>query len=374
MPGLYIHIPFCLQACSYCDFHFKARLDRKDAMMDALSREISERLPGSSHVFDTLYIGGGTPTVLAGDDWQRLMDVCRGHAFWKGEFTVEANPEDLTDEYLGMLHALGVNRLSIGIQSFDDKVLRWMHRRHSGRRAMDAVRSARAAGFANVSIDLIYGIPGMTLSEWEQQLQTAVSLCPDHLSAYHLTIEPRTVFGVQQRKGLLSPVPESESLAQYGLLTRFMQDHGYRHYEISNFALPDREAVHNSAYWKQQPYVGIGPSAHSFTGFSRRWNVANNDRYISGVMSGEAGWFEEEQLTVQDRFNEFVMLSLRTDRGASMADMEKMFEKKYLAFFRQGIQKYLEGGQMVPAGDDAFRIAEPAWMTADSIISDLFVV
>ena len=374
MPGLYIHIPFCLQACCYCDFHFKARLDRKEEMVEALSREMEMRLPGRTSVFDTLYIGGGTPTILSPGNWETLMHACRAHAAWEGEFTVEANPEDLTPAYLQMLKDLGVNRLSIGIQSFDDEVLQWMHRRHSARRAMDAVADARACGFDNLNIDLMYGIPGMSLTLWERQLQTAIRLRPAHISAYHLTIEPHTIFGVQQRKGLLAPVDEQESLAQYHLLTRYMHDAGYGHYEISNFALPGCEAVHNSAYWKHRPYIGFGPSAHSFTGSVRRWNVASNDRYMRGIMQGTDGWFEEEQLAQQDLYNEFVMLSLRMSGGVRMDRLENMFPKKYLAFFKQGIQKYLDGGQMIPAGSGAFRIAEPAWMTADSIISDLFMV
>ena len=374
MPGLYIHIPFCLRACCYCDFHFKARLDRKDEMVSAMSHEIETRLTGAASVFDTLYIGGGTPTVLSPDNWEMLMETCRAHAVWKGEFTVEANPEDLTPAYLQMLKDLGVNRLSIGIQSFDDDVLQWMHRRHSARCAMDAVADAQTCGFDNLNIDLMYGIPGMSLSMWERQLQEAVRLRPAHLSAYHLTIEPQTIFGVQQRKGLLAPVDEQDSLAQYQLLAKYMKDAGYQHYEISNFSLPGCEAVHNSAYWKQQPYAGFGPSAHSFTGSTRRWNVASNNRYMHGVMAGTDDWFEEEQLSERDRYNEFVMLSLRTAWGVRTDRLESIFPKKYLAFFRQGIQKYLDGGQMIPCGPDAFRIAEPAWMIADSIISDLFMV
>ena len=374
MPGLYVHIPFCLQACYYCDFHYKARTDRKHEMLKAIRREAvlrrGEWQSGASG--STWYFGGGTPTVLAPEDWACLKETLSPLYPCHGEWTVEANPEDLTPDYLSMLAALGVNRLSIGIQSFDDGVLRWMHRRHTAERAVEAVRQAQDAGFDNLNIDLIYGIPGMDAAQWRQQLEQAAALHVPHLSAYHLSLEPRTVFGVRLRQGKMAPVPEEESERQYALLTSFLADRGYVHYEISNFAQPGCRAVHNSGYWTGVPYVGLGPSAHSYAGKARRWNIASNDRYIQGVQTGDETWFQTETLTDTEKYDEYVMTRLRTSDGMDLQTMAALFGEARTAECRRLMEKYLQSGQIQPLGGMRYRIAEHAWLTADSIISDLF--
>ena len=374
MPGLYVHIPFCLQACYYCDFHYKARTDRKPDMLKAIQREASLRCGewSATETGATWYFGGGTPTVLSAEEWAVLKESLSPLYPCHGEWTVEANPEDLTPDYLSMLKQLGVNRLSIGIQSFDDGMLRWMHRRHTAERAVESVRQAQAAGFENLSIDLRYGIPGMTVVDWRCQLEQAAALHVPHLSAYHLTLEPRTVFGVRLRQGKMAPVQEEESERQYTLLTSFLADNGYEHYEISNFAQPGYRAVHNSGYWTGVPYVGLGPSAHSYDGNSRRWNIASNDRYIQGVQTGDETWFQTETLSDTEKYDEYVMTRLRTSDGMDLQTMAGLFGEQRTAECLRDMEKYLRSGQIQPLGGTRYRIAEHAWLTADSIIADLF--
>ena len=381
MPGVYVHIPFCAKACYYCDFHFKAHLEKKERMICALSEEIRIRtadLPEDAQERRavSLYFGGGTPSVLSPAEWETLWRILKDtyHILPDAEITAEVNPEDLSLPYLVFLKKTGINRLSIGIQSFDDQVLQWMNRRHTASRAITAVQEAREAGFDRISVDLMYGIPGMSAAQWEKQLDQALALTPEHLSAYHLTIEPRTVFGVRCRKGQLTPVDERDSLIQYRILTDKLAQAGYRHYEISNFARPGYEARHNSSYWRQEPYIGFGPSAHSFDGTFRRWNIAHNDKYMQGVFSRDASWYEMEKLTEQDQYNEYLMTSLRTADGVRKNEITSRFGKKYTALFERCIASYLSSGQVLLSGPDTYRIAERHWMLSDSIIRDLFLV
>ncbi len=375
MAGLYIHIPFCGSRCAYCDFYSTTSPERVAAYLEALKREMSSRSQFSilNSQFSTIYVGGGTPSLLTPEQLQELLD--HAATLWDcsslREVTLEANPEDLTDDYLARLcsvdsshslrsvrndskcHPDGVykatrdlpvscNRLSIGIQSFDDGLLRLMNRRHDAARAREAVRAAQAAGFDNISIDLIYGIPGMTAAQWERSLDEAVALGVQHISAYHLTIEPGTVFG----KMNLMPVPEAESERQFETLRRKLGEAGFEHYEISNFAQQGRRAVHNSAYWSGAPYLGVGPSAHSFDGDRRReWVLPDVEKYIAAfsspslreaegdeaIQTGKhwiasgisprndesfpTGIYEGETLSDRELRNERIMTSLRTADG-----------------------------------------------------------
>lgn len=369
MAGLYIHIPFCGRRCGYCDFYSTtlataASLSRNEGTLPSqgeeflrvVKREMTARrdLFVRSQLF-TVYIGGGTPSLLAPGDLQSLLD--HAATLWDctalREVSLEANPEDLTDDYIARLTGTGFGRLSIGVQSFDDGLLRLMNRRHDAARAKSAVRAAQRAGFDNISIDLIYGIPGMTDAQWEHSLDEAVALGVQHISAYHLTIEPGTPFG---RKGL-EEIPEEVSERQFATLRHRLGEAGFEHYEISNFALPGLRAVHNGAYWSGEPYLGVGPSAHSFDGERRReWVVADLGKYTSGPI------YEGETLTDRELANERIMTGLRTAEGVAAAVLTGA-EKTVERFLSEGLLVRKNGHIAIPP---------ERWLLSDHIIGALF--
>ena len=372
MAGIYIHIPFCKQLCHYCDFYFSVSLQRKEEMLQALMREMElrrEYLQGTPA--NTLYIGGGTPSVYRADELNRLIDRCM--EIWKidtlEELTVEVNPEDLDRAYIRALRDTPVTRLSVGIQSFQDDLLRLMNRRHTGATARRVVSDLQEAGFENLSLDLIYGIPSMTEKQWEEDMETALELAPPHLSAYHLTIEPHTVFGNRMRRGLFSPVDEETGERHYFLLEEKMRQAGYVHYEISNFARPGFEARHNSNYWKGEKYVGIGPSAHSYDKRGRRWNVASNKLYLERLEKGT--YYEEETLSLYDRYNEYVMTSLRTARGIDTEQLRKEFGPELSRYFRKEVSALLGDRQLHEEGGRIF-LESKDFLISDFLISRLF--
>lgn len=345
------------------------------AYVEAVVREMEHRHDffADDHI-DTIYIGGGTPSLVRPEVLQSLLD--EAGRLWDTshlkEVTLEANPEDLTDEYLARLADTRFDRLSIGIQSFDDRLLRMMNRRHSAERARQAVRAAQKAGFDNITIDLIYGIPTMTHGEWERSLDEAVGLGVQHISAYHLTIEPRTAFGQMSSTGKIAPIPEAESERQYATLGQRLAEAGFEQYEISNFARTGFRAVHNSGYWSGEPYLGLGPSAHSYNGGRvRSWAVADVGRYLAGV--GSEAIYEHETLTDTDLFNEMVMTSLRRVEGVDLALLEKRFGGEALVNFRHSAERFLRSGDMVE--DDTFIAIPPdKFLLSDYIIETLFEV
>ena len=323
MSGLYLHIPFCRQACHYCDFHFSTSLARKPAVLAALAREAELRAdyfgPAAAPV-SSIYFGGGTPSLLSTDELNELFEVIQRHFPWEAnaEITLEANPDDLTAAWLTGLRTTPVNRLSIGIQSFHEPHLQLMNRAHSAAEAAACVQLAQDAGFENLSIDLIYGIPAPDHGIWTRDLETALALGAPHLSAYALTVEPRTALGRWTEKGRFQPSTDDFTAQQFEQLTATLTSAGYEHYEISNFAWPGREARHNSAYWQGAPYLGLGPSAHSFDGRStRQANVASNAAYLTALGKGELA-ATTEHLTPTDRANEYLMTALRTSRGLDL--------------------------------------------------------
>lgn len=365
MSGIYIHIPFCRQICRYCDFHHVASLARKDGMLDAIGREIDRRRAeiGCGSV-KTLYFGGGTPSVCTPEEIGRFVRQVRER--WRAdtfeEVTLEANPDDLTPAYLDGLREAGIDRLSIGIQSFCDDHLRRMNRRHDARRAIEAVREAQAAGFGNITIDLIYGLPRMTAREWQYSLDRAVELDVQHLSAYHLTIEPRTFFG---RQGL-QPVDESVSEEQFRILRETLSAAGFEHYEVSNFARPGFRARHNSSYWHGEPYLGAGPSAHSYDGARRRrWNVADNRRYLAGEPPGE------ERLTDTDLLNEYLMTRLRTAEGISTDFIAARFGAEQAERIAARCGDFAAAGDMFRTAE-GFAIPAERFLVSDFLIAELF--
>lgn len=363
--SLYIHIPFCKRLCGYCDFFKTISLAHKEEVLAALSQEMRHRSSLlASTTLKTIYFGGGTPTVCTPDELGALL-ACAREVFdclEVEEITVEANPDDLTEEYLEGLRRWGVNRLSIGVQSFRDEDLRMMNRRHNAAQAVEAVRRARKAGFDNISIDLIYGLPDVTLDEWRENVEQAVALGVEHISAYHLTIEENTLFG---KRGVTT-APEELSDAEYMALCEGLQSAGYEHYEISNFALPGCRSKHNSSYWRGTPYLGLGPGAHSFDGERvRSWNEGSVAKYLQGAA------LQSETLSKQERYEEVVMVSLRTAEGVDLDCLERVFGAPYRASFESVAKGFVEQGILTRKGNQ-IAFSEEYWLISDSVIAEFF--
>ena len=373
MAGIYFHIPFCRRICAYCDFYKNADLRLMEQTLAAMEREVVARrdfLRGET--VRTIYFGGGTPSLASAEWIGRAIELCREMFDCSPleEVTLEANPDDLSEEYLRALREVGVNRLSIGIQSFDDDVLRTMNRRHDAAAAVRAVETARAVGFDNITIDLIYGLPFGPKDALTRSLAQAVALGVEHISAYHLTIEPNTRFGRMAERGELAPVPEEESERQYNQVHRTLTEAGYDHYEISNFAREGRRSRHNSSYWQSQPYLGIGPAAHSFDGESRVWAVSSVADYLAGVDRGEC--YENELLTATDRYNEAIMTSLRCREGVDLAELEKKFGRARKEYFVNETARFVASGVLVSDGNRVAMCPE-RWLVSDSVIAELFI-
>jgi oxygen-independent coproporphyrinogen-3 oxidase len=346
-------------------------------MLQALLHEMELRrnyFPASNQDPVTLYFGGGTPSLLTPQELKLLLQKAQA-VFNVKEFvevTLEANPDDLSPACLEALLATGINRLSIGVQSFTPAHLQWMRRRHTAAQAADSVKYAKAAGFVNLTIDLMYGLPALRTEEWAHTLRQALELDVPHISAYHLTIEPRTLLGKQAEKGLLQPLDEEESERQFLLLHHTLTQAGYVHYEVSNFARPGYEALHNSAYWQQQPYIGVGPSAHSFNGVGRQWNKANNKQYVAALAQG-LPFFDSETLTPTMRYNEYILTGLRTAQGVSHAYIRQHFGEQYAGYFSKQSKFYLQTGKLKQLQDGRIYIPSPHFFVSDAIIESLFL-
>lgn len=374
MAGIYIHIPFCRKLCSYCDFyHIITQSDNKQ-YIEALNREAFLRRDylGNQPV-STIYIGGGTPSVLQPPEIKSILDNI-GRNFRVDndpEVTIELNPDDVNDEFLDGLKKTIVNRISIGIQSWRDQDLKFMNRRHTASAAAIALDKIFDAGYDNVTIDLIYGIPGMLAADWASNLDISFSYNIKHLSAYHLTIEPGTMLGKMKEKGALSEIDEDESASQFQLLIEKAGSAGFIHYEISNFGLPGFLSVHNSNYWKQVSYLGLGPSAHSFNGYSRQWNVRDVKKYIKAVDSGCLD-FDIEELDRKTRFNEYLMTSLRTMWGISLDYVEEAFDKEGYDYIKNLSGKFIDYGLMKQEKNTLI-LTNQGKMISDNIISELML-
>lgn len=371
---LYLHIPFCKQACHYCDFHFSTSLSLKSSLVDTLCQEISlqkDYLP--TRTLETIYFGGGTPSLLTEAEIAQIFRTILAHFAVSptAEITLEANPDDLSLEKLHMLRRY-VNRLSIGIQTFDEATLRWMNRAHTATEAESCVWQARKAGFQNMSVDLIYGIPNREKTLWQTDLQKALALDVPHLSAYALTIEPDTAFGRWQKKGKLPPADESLAAEQFEELTKALTDKGYEHYEISNFARPAQYARHNTAYWQRRPYLGVGPSAHSYNGFSRQYNVANNARYIAEIKQGKLP-AEVEELTVVDQVNEYLLTGLRTQWGCSLTELTTLLGEDFAQKQTRDLAAMYASGWLIRNSNDHLQLTGAGKLFADRVAATLFV-
>jgi oxygen-independent coproporphyrinogen III oxidase len=374
MAGIYIHIPFCKQACYYCDFHFSTNTRLKAPMLQAIAQELRMRKKYMGAVqVQSIYLGGGTPSLLEAAALATLLThVAQNFSLSSNmEITLEANPDDITLTKLRTLRAVGINRLSIGIQSFQDSVLCYLNRVHDSQKAIASVEIARRAGFDNLSIDLMYAIPGASQAMWEANLATALQLQPEHIAAYCLTIEQNTVFGHWNKRGRLKAVEEEEAARQFETLVEVLTTHHYEHYEVSNFTQPGYYAQHNTNYWKQGPYLGVGPGAHSYDGVTRQYNVAHNQRYIDSLHRGVVPC-TVEVLTRKDHINEYIMTSLRTQWGCDMAWLTAQHD--YV--LEQTKSTYLEqliDHELAVMNDQKLLLTRQGKLLADQIAMDLFV-
>ncbi len=375
MAGIYIHIPFCSSRCIYCDFFSSVDSSRRGAYVDALCRELSMRCDElRGEVVTTVYFGGGTPSTLTPTEREKIFVTLSTMVDWSActEVTFEANPDDVTDEFLRSLRDTPVNRLSMGVQSFDDGDLKFLRRRHTARSAVEAVERCRRAGYENLSIDLIYGLPNQSLSRWDDNLQQAVALQVPHLSAYNLIYEEGTALWRMRERGEVAECDDETSLRMFEMLMDALAAQGYEHYEISNFALPGQYARHNTSYWQGVPYLGVGASAHSYDGRVRRINPSSLSQYIGAIEQGETA-FEEEIETRDSLYNERILTSLRTRWGLDIKQLKTDFGEERTRYCLEQAQPHLRGGRLELTGD-TLRITRQGIFTSDDIMSDLFWV
>ncbi len=372
MAGIYIHIPFCKKACHYCNFHFSTARDKMGEMVKAIISEAVLNRQYISEKVETIYFGGGTPSLMRGEEirtaiaeFYRLFDVNDD-----AEITLEANPDDIVVENLIAWKEAGITRLSIGIQSFFEEDLKWMNRAHNAEQAHNAVVLAQQYGFSNITIDLIYGTPYLTDEKWKKNIETVLAMNVPHLSCYALTVEPKTALAKMITTHQSADVDADKQARHFSILTEHLSAAGFEHYEISNFALPGFRSKHNSSYWQGKSYLGLGPSAHSYNGKSRQWNIANNSLYITAIEKGEIP-FEEEFLTDMQRLNEYIMTSLRTVEGISLSKVSVDFSELKATTLAEAAKKHIENGHLLLLNGSLQLTADGKFL-ADGIAADLF--
>ena len=374
MASVYIHIPFCKQACNYCNYHFSTKLEKKDLLINSLLKEIQLRSNElKNNKVNSIYFGGGTPSILKKSIIKSLIDSVR-HNFnldKKIEICLEINPDDIKDGDIENYIEIGVNRISVGVQSFFDSDLALMNRRHNSEQATNVIEKVKK-NLKNYSIDLIYGIPNMTIEKWSKNLQTAISFSPPHISAYALTIEENTVFSDWVNKKKINLLSEEEVLNQFNFTLKFLEKKGYDHYEISNFGKRNFYSKNNESYWLGESYIGIGPSAHSFDGKYRSWNISNNIKYINNIKLNKLP-VRREKLSKNDKFNEYIMIGLRTIWGVSSKRVLNEFGKDYLSLIKEKSKKHIKSSNLFWDGE-ILRISNNAKFLTDGIASDLFII
>ena len=375
MAGIYIHIPFCKRRCIYCDFFSTTQSEKKPAYVHALCQELDMRkdyLEGE--YIETIYLGGGTPSQLSQEELEEIFSTLYNIYKVKedAEITLEANPDDLTPEYVHMLRSLPINRISMGIQTFQEETLKLLHRRHTARQAIEAFQRCREAGFQNISIDLMYGLPGETLNTWKQDLQQAIALRPEHISAYHLIYEEGTALWKLKEQHQVEEADEDLSVTLFRTLIDELTRAGYEHYEISNFCLPGLHSRHNSSYWTGKKYLGCGPSAHSFNGTSRQWNVASLDKYIHAIQQGKLD-YEIEELDIYTRYNDFVITAIRTHWGMSLSQLRSTYGEELYRYCLRMAKPHLAQG-VLEMKEDTLKLTKEGIFISDGIMSDLLWV
>ncbi len=373
MSGIYIHIPFCKQACHYCDFHFSTSLKKKEELVNALCTELVLRKNELDGNVETIYFGGGTPSLLSSEELQQIFKtIYKNYTVSENpEITLEANPDDLSKEQILKFTNSQINRLSIGIQSFFEEDLKLMNRAHNASEALESIKEAKQY-FENISIDLIYGIPGMSSERWKKNLEIVLSLDVPHLSCYALTVEPKTALKKFIEKGIVPPVDEEAAKEHYEILLSETEKAGLENYEFSNFGKPGFHSRNNTAYWEGKPYLGIGPSAHSYDGTSRSWNVANNTKYIKSIEEGILP-SEIEILSKENKYNEYIMTGLRTKKGVSLEKVESEFGKKYSEYLLKQAENLLKNNLLI-LENETLKISKKGKFLSDGIAADLFLV
>ena len=375
MAGIYIHIPFCKRRCIYCDFFSTTQSEKKSAYVHALCQELDMRkdyLEGED--IETIYLGGGTPSQLTQKELEEIFSSLYNIYKVKenAEITLEANPDDLTPEYVHMLRSLPIDRISMGIQTFQEETLKLLHRRHTAQQAIEAFRRCREAGFQNISIDLMYGLPGETLDTWEKDLRQAIALRPEHISAYHLIYEEGTALWKLREQHQVEEADEDLSVTLFRTLIDELTHAGYEHYEISNFCLSGLHSRHNSSYWTGKKYLGCGPSAHSFNGTSRQWNVASLDKYIHAIQQGKLD-YEIEELDIYTRYNDYVITTIRTHWGMSLSHLRSTYGEDLYRYCLRMAKPHLEQG-VLEMKEDTLKLTKEGIFISDGIMSDLLWV
>ena len=373
MAGIYIHIPFCKQSCHYCNFHFSTSTKNKDEVLDAIENEIKQKGQATNEAISTIYFGGGTPSILDVNEINSIIN--RIHKEFnvesEAEITIEANPDDLNKEKIINLSLTEINRLSIGVQSFIDKELKIMNRAHDSKKALNSIEISKKY-FNNISIDLMYGVPDSTIESWAYNLDTVSQFDINHISSYALTLEPKTALESFVRK-LVVEMPEEDLVYdQYNLINKKLEPLGFINYEVCSFAKENFFSKNNSAYWLRKKYIGIGPSAHSFDGKSRSWNISNNKKYIDQIKKGKS-FYKKEKLSKVDQYNEYVMTGFRTIWGVSANFIENNFNSKFKNYFTDRIQKHIDQKNII-VKDDIYTTTNEGRFLADGISSDLFLV
>ena len=373
--GIYIHIPFCKRRCNYCAFYSSTLYNTQEKYVDALCREIVERKEYlNEETIETIYFGGGTPSTLTIAQLQRICSTV--YATYRisenPEVTIECNPDDLTEEFLSVLRTMPFNRISMGIQSFNDIQLKRLGRRHNAEKARQAVNNARKAGFSNISIDLMFALPGSTAEEWQNDLESAIELKPDHISAYNLMYEEGTPLYRALQRGDFRELSEEENVKQFEMLIENIKKAGYRHYEISNFAMPGKESRHNSSYWNGTPYLGCGAAAHSYNGTSRQWNIADIEEYIKGIEDGKHNC-EIEHLSEEERYNDTILTRLRTADGILLEWMKERFSARLNAYMLRAARKEIALGNLKEENGH-LSLTEKGIFISDTIIRELIYV
>jgi oxygen-independent coproporphyrinogen III oxidase len=373
MAGIYLHIPFCKQACNYCNFHFSTSLRKKEDLLRALKQElILQKDYVAGEKIETIYFGGGTPSILEVDELQKLIDtIFTLHEVNKdAEITIEANPDDLSRAKLVALKQhTPINRFSIGVQSFFEEDLKFMNRAHNSEEAKRCIKTAQDVGFQNLTIDLIYGTPTMSNEQWRENLSKAIAFDIPHISSYCLTVEPKTPLEKQVKKGLRQAINDEQAAVQFEILMQTLENEGFEHYEISNFSKPNQHARHNSNYWLGKKYLGIGPSAHSFNGNSRQHNIANNQQYID-ALAGNRLNFELENLNIEERYNEYILTTLRTKWGTNLSNIA-VFGDNFLTHFKKNITPFVVQQQVIEK-DGNYQLSRSGKLLADYITVALF--
>ncbi len=372
MAGIYVHIPFCKQACYYCDFHFSTSLKNKDALIEAILQEIMQRKNDwKNESFDTIYFGGGTPSIVKADDIDKIIKALYKHynINEKPEISLEANPDDLTEHKIKKWKASGINRLSVGIQSFHQEDLIKLNRSHTAKQALDGIKRIQDLGINNITIDLIYGIPGLTDEKLQYNLQQVYNFNIPHVSAYALTVEPKTALAHQIEKNIFPQVSDSQASRQFNLLRSSLMQKGFLHYEVSNFGKQDFISQHNSSYWKNKLYIGLGPAAHSYNKTSRRWNISNNALYIKRI--NKDAYYEIEKLSQKDRYNEMIMTGLRTMWGVNLQEVKNLGDTYYQHLMKQS-KTYLDAQQLILT-DQAILTPPSMLFLIESVMADLFL-